>query len=135
MKIHHIMRICLIFAIYMVVGCTTNAVDQAPAPGNQTARLPAFYTPENQYYYFTAAQIQRRKGNLDKAIVLLRKAIELDAESPYLKRELATVYLQNKEGGKKQGVWQFGFRVPVLGRLRLLCIRRPYKLRISNKFA
>jgi tetratricopeptide (TPR) repeat protein len=84
----------------MVVGCTTNAVDHAPAPGNNTARLPAFYAPENQYYYFTAAQIQRKKGNLDNAIIMLRKAIELDKESPYLKRELATVYLQNKESGK-----------------------------------
>ena len=100
MKIHHIMRICSIFAIFLIVGCTTNAIDHAPEPGNHTARLPALYAPENQYYYFTAAQIQRKKGNLDKAIVLLGKAIDLDAESPYLKRELATVYLQNKEGDK-----------------------------------
>jgi len=100
MKIQHIMRICSIFAIFLIVGCTTNAVEQAPAPGNHNARLPAFYAPENQYYYFTAAQIQRKKGNLDQAIIMLRKAIELDAESPYLQRELATVYLQNKEGDK-----------------------------------
>ncbi len=55
---------------------------------------------ENQYYYFTAAQVQRKKGNLDQAVVLLRKAIELDPESVYLQRELATVYIQNKENDK-----------------------------------
>ena len=34
---------------------------------------------------------------MEKAIVLLNKAIEIDPESVYLKREIATVYLQNKE--------------------------------------
>ena len=66
MKIHHIMRICCMFAIYLVVGCTTTAVDHTPTPRKNTARIPATYAPENQYYYFTAAQIQRKKGNLDK---------------------------------------------------------------------
>ncbi len=100
MKIYYIMRILAIFAISIAVGCATNAIDQAPAPRKKTTKPPAFYGPDNQYYYFTAAQVQRKKGNLDKAIVLLRKAIELDPESPYLQRELATIYLQNKEGAR-----------------------------------
>jgi len=94
------MRILAIFAISIAVGCATNAIDQAPAPKKATTKPPVFYGPDNQYYYFTAAQVQRKKGNLDKAILLLRKAIELDPDSPYLQRELATIYLQNKEGGK-----------------------------------
>jgi tetratricopeptide (TPR) repeat protein len=97
MKIYTLVRTVSIFAISIAVGCATNSMDQAPAPRQTTAKPPAFYGPENQYYYFTAAQVQRKKGNLDQAIVLLRKAIELDPDSPYLQRELATVYLQNKE--------------------------------------
>ena len=100
MKIRHTTRICSIFAIFIFIGCTTSAVDQAPQSRDSIDRLPSFYAPENQYYYFTAAQIQRKKGELDKAIVLLQKAIELDPDSPYLQRELATVYLQNKEDDK-----------------------------------
>jgi len=100
MKIYYMMRIFSIFAISIAVGCATSSMDQAPAPSKTTAKPPAFYGPENQYYYFTAAQIQRSKGNLDKAIVLLRNAIKLDPDSPYLQRELATIYLQNKEGAQ-----------------------------------
>ena len=100
MKIYYMMRIFSVFAISIAVGCATNSMEQAPAHIKTTRKPPAFYGPENQYYYFTAAQIQRKKGNLDKAIVLLRKAIELDPDTPYLQRELATIYLQNKEGDK-----------------------------------
>jgi len=100
MKIYYMLRIFFIFAIFITVGCTTNAIDQTPTAKKTTTNGPAFYGPENQYYYFTAAQVQRKRGNLDQAIVLLRKAIELDSESAYLQRELATIYLQNKEGDK-----------------------------------
>ena len=85
---------------WLAAGCTVNMpnqTDPAEAPVDATR---AYHGPENQYYYFTAAQVQRKKGNLDKAVLLLRKAIELDPESFYLQRELATVYLQNKEDEK-----------------------------------
>jgi tetratricopeptide (TPR) repeat protein len=87
-----------VFAILVTAACTTNLPNQTPveAPVEHTA----YYGPENQYYYFTAAQAQRIKGNLDSAVLLLRKAIALDPESLYLQRELATVYIQNKEDEK-----------------------------------
>jgi len=97
---YYMLRLFPIIAIPVVVGCAASSMDRAPATQKRTAEPPAFYAPENQYYYFTAAQIQRRKGNLDKAILLLRKALNLDPDSPYLQRELATIYLQNKEGAK-----------------------------------
>jgi predicted Zn-dependent protease len=53
--------------------------------------------PENAYFYFLAAQKERRAGQPDKAILLLRKAMETEPDSAYLQRELATIYLQNKE--------------------------------------
>jgi len=52
---------------------------------------------ESRYYYFTEAQIQRKRGNLDKAIMYLSQAIRLDPESPYLQRELALLYIQKKD--------------------------------------
>ena len=91
-------RIILVFTILAFAGCTVNTVKQAPTTGPVERRT--YHGPENQYYYFTAAQVQRKKGNLDKAVVLLRKAIGLDPESFYLQRELATVYIQNKEDAK-----------------------------------
>lgn len=101
MKIYLIGRILFVFAISIAAGCATNTLEEnAPANRKKITEAPAYYGPQNQYYYFTTAQIERKKGNLDKTIALLRKAIELDPESIYLQRELATVYLQNKEGAK-----------------------------------
>jgi tetratricopeptide (TPR) repeat protein len=92
-------------AIFFVVGffsagCALNSSPKRkPAYGHSL-----IHQSDNRYYYFTEAQVQRRMGNLDKAIVLLKKAIEMDPDSLYLKRELATVYLQNKEDGNAIGV-------------------------------
>ncbi len=87
-----------VFAILVTAGCTANMPNQSPVEAPVEHR--AYHGPENQYYYFTAAQVQRKKGNLDRAVLLLRKAIALDPESFYLQRELATVYIQNKEDEK-----------------------------------
>jgi len=104
MNIYYMMRILSIFAISIVAGCTTNSIEPTPTLKKTTATRPAVYGSENPYYYFTASQVQRKKGSLDKAIVLLRKASELDPTSIYLQRELATLYLQNKEGAKALAV-------------------------------
>ncbi len=79
--------------VFFSGGCATNSTQKRPSiPGG-----PALEQPANKYFYFTEAQIQRKKGNLDKAIELLKKAIAMDPDSLYLKRELATVYMQNKD--------------------------------------
>ena len=96
MKIFRLRRIIFILIVLFAVGCTVNPIKPTPAK----TKPHGFYGPENQYYYFTAAQVQRKKGNLDTAVVLLKKAIELDPDSSYLQRELVTVYLQNKEHDK-----------------------------------
>ena len=100
MKIICLKRTFAVFAISIAVGCAAATVDQPSAPAPEPAKPQAYYEPENQYYYFTAAEIQRKQGNLDKSILLLQKAIQMDPESLYLQRELATVYLQNKEYAK-----------------------------------
>ena len=96
MKIFRLKRIIPIFIILFAVGCTANPIKPTPTK----TKPNGFYGPENQYFYFTAAQVQRKKGNLDKAVVLLQKAMNLDPDSSYLQRELVTVYLQNKENDK-----------------------------------
>ncbi|MBW1748875.1 MAG: tetratricopeptide repeat protein, partial [Deltaproteobacteria bacterium] len=52
---------------------------------------------ESPYYYYSEAQFQRKKGNLDKAIDYLNKAIQEDPESSYLQLELALVHLRQKD--------------------------------------
>lgn len=79
--------------VFFILGCTANTTPKMPSLFSRSGGDQ----PVNQYFYFTEAQIQRKKGNLPQAIELLKQAIELDPESLYLKRELATVYLQNKD--------------------------------------
>ena len=54
----------------------------------------------NSYYDFMVAQLNRKKGDLERAILYLNKAIQKDPESSYLKLELAMVYLQQKDNKK-----------------------------------
>ncbi|MGD9058488.1 MAG: tetratricopeptide repeat protein, partial [Desulfobacterales bacterium] len=79
--------------VFFIWGCASNTTHKMPSLFSRSVEDQ----PLNQYYYFTEAQIQRKKGNLPKAIELLKQAIALDPESLYLKRELATIYLQNKD--------------------------------------
>ncbi len=83
----------LICAVSLTVGCAT------PISPPVKRVEPPMVAPgsEGPYFYFLAAQKERRNGKVDQAIVHLRKAIELEPDSSYLQRELATVYLQNKE--------------------------------------
>jgi tetratricopeptide (TPR) repeat protein len=91
MRIYFWRQTALAVAMLLLLGCAGDtALKQLP-------RLPGFEPEPNQYFYFMQAQSARRQGQLDKAIILMRKAIESDEESLYLRRELATLYLQNKE--------------------------------------
>ncbi len=87
------------FLCSLLAGCGRYAA--APDAPRESARPSADgFTqelPESSAYYFLAAQRARQAGKTDLAVVNLRKAIELDPDSAYLRRELATLYLQNKE--------------------------------------
>ena len=52
--------------------------------------------PTNGYYHFIEAQIQTKKGKLDKALSHLQKAINGDSGSIYLRHELVKIYLQQQ---------------------------------------
>jgi tetratricopeptide (TPR) repeat protein len=92
-KLSHFKMTIFFVVIFFSSGCTINSTPRTTPSDGQTL----IQQPSNSYYYFTEAQLQRSVGNLEKAIVLLNKAIEMDPQSVYLKREIATVYLQNKE--------------------------------------
>ncbi len=85
-------------------GCA--APPPAPPQAVSTAQVigEVAHRPESAYYYFLAAQGERRAGRLDRAIVLLREAIAAEPDSPFLRRELATLHLQNKEEGQALAV-------------------------------
>ncbi|MFC1856646.1 tetratricopeptide repeat protein [Thermodesulfobacteriota bacterium] len=78
---------------FLTSGCT-GTPKQAPIKYQD----PVVYLEnESPYYYFTEAQLHQKRGNLDKAIFFLKKAIENDPEAAILLKELATFYLQQND--------------------------------------
>ena len=91
------MKLAILFVvIFFFTGC---AAQKKPVPAKYEKPVVS-PEPGNRYYYFTEAQLQKKKGNLDNAIQYLRKSIEIDPESSYLLKELATLYLMEKDTGK-----------------------------------
>ena len=83
----------LVLMSHLATGCTLNTPnvisdETVPAPG---------FTSQGQYYYYLESQLQRKRGNLDQALALLKRAIELDPQTLYLQRELAVLLLQKKD--------------------------------------
>ncbi|MCK7508812.1 MAG: hypothetical protein MZV70_35500 [Desulfobacterales bacterium] len=76
---------------------------QLPPP-SQAADEPSrasFEKPDNEYFYFLATQKERRAGaRSDKAILSLRKAIEIDPDSSYLQPR-AGDHLPPEQGGSQ----------------------------------
>ena len=87
-----------------LTGCFFNKTPLSTSdttPAEEPSEHPAFSRQsESSYYYFTEAEIQKNKGNLERAIHLLEKAIENDPGSSFLKRELALISLQQKKNVK-----------------------------------
>ena len=68
---------------FMVVFFSSGCAQNSSQKGKPTYMRSLIQQSDNGYYYFTEAQIQRRQGNLDKAIELLKRAIEMDPDSLY----------------------------------------------------
>ncbi len=71
------------------------AADQADAA--QPFRLKK---SDNSYFYYLMAQRQIRRGRMEQAVKYLKQAIEKDPAATGLKKELALIYIQQKENEK-----------------------------------
>jgi len=83
----------LVVISVFAVGC------QAMTP---TAALPSGPAGEHKnvapaYYYFTAAQMKLKQGDINEAIWHLKRAIQHDPDSIYLKLEMANLLLIKKD--------------------------------------
>jgi tetratricopeptide (TPR) repeat protein len=87
--------IAIIFLILFMGGCASFGKYLAT---DRSKTEDSF--PENRYFYFTEAQILRNRGNTLLAIENMKRAVDLDPESLFLKGELVNLYLQEKENEK-----------------------------------
>jgi len=96
MKNNLLTLIIIIIIMSFSSGCTS--VENRAQPSSK--KPIASFVPDSSYYFFTEAQIARKKGNFEKAIEYLEKAIKIDPGSLYLKRELALLYAQQNNNPK-----------------------------------
>ena len=89
-----------LMVIFFFYGCGAHRRPVPTATEKQDGVTEDINEFENQYYYFTEAQLYRKKGNLDKAIQYMQKAVDKAPESSYLQKELALLYLQQKNNLK-----------------------------------
>jgi len=87
--------------VLFFTGCyvkkTTPSTSESAPPGEPPEHPAIYRKSESSYYYFTEAQVQKNRGDLEKAAHFLEKAIETDPGSSFLKRELALIYLRQKK--------------------------------------
>jgi tetratricopeptide (TPR) repeat protein len=95
---HRLIHKCLIIAVIsaFVVGC------QGAVPGNVLRSGQANGSKPNgrAYYYFIAAQLKFKQGDIGEAIWHLKQALRYDSGSASLKLELANLLLIKKEETK-----------------------------------
>jgi len=89
-----LLRLSILFIAFLFYpGCT---LIKSIAPDDE---LTVKQT-ENRYYNYIEAHLHLKKNNLDKAIYHLNKTIKDDPENLYLQRELAILYLLQKDNLK-----------------------------------
>ena len=69
---YFLVKVAILNMVLLTIsGCTLEKTFPQQA-NNEPVR---FNKPANQYYYFIEAQLEKNKDNLDKAILILKKAI------------------------------------------------------------
>jgi tetratricopeptide (TPR) repeat protein len=81
--------------MFCAVGCQAGRSLQDT--DQRTGVTSAYESTTPAYYYFSAAQLKLKEGDVNEAIWLLRQAVEHDAASAYLKLELVNLLLIKKE--------------------------------------
>jgi tetratricopeptide (TPR) repeat protein len=75
--------------------CSLTGIGPHQSPSSSPASTRIW--PVNSYYLFSEAHLSRKQGNLKRSVDLMQQAVAIDPESIYLKRELAGLWLLQKE--------------------------------------
>ncbi len=89
----------LIAIMFFVNGCTSLLNMTGKKTIDKETGVKRFAEKKvGKYYYFTQSHIKRKKGDLEQAVLFMKKAVEIDTASIYLKKELAALYHLKKDG-------------------------------------
>jgi predicted Zn-dependent protease len=88
----------IVVALFLTLGCQVVRRPQKPVNRPEPASINQSNSPA--YYYFAAAELKLKEGDVNEAIWLMGQAVQYDAESSYLKLEMANLLLIKKEDDK-----------------------------------
>lgn len=92
-----IMLCMTFFAACAVTGQDSRGEDRIPMADTRER-------PVNAYYLFAEAHLNLTNGNVDGALENMQKALAMDPDSVYLKRELAGLWLRKKDTERALGL-------------------------------
>lgn len=95
MKIQGVVYFLIMICVIFVCACSPMGVGSKVKRVASESEQPD--RPVNAYYLFSEAHLSLKKGNVDRAIERMQQALALEAESVYLKRELAGLWLMKKD--------------------------------------
>ena len=92
-------QLILLIIVIMVSGCASG---RNPSRSEQMIKTVDNTVPAEQssYYHYTKSELLKQKGDFDKAIISLKKAIKDDPGSVFLKKELISLYLYKHDREK-----------------------------------
>ncbi len=86
----------VVFLLLFFTGCSIHRNEALKVSGSTIKRSES----GNHYYYFMKSRLHKKNGNTDKAIQSLKRALKSDPKSSFLKKELALLYLSQKDTKK-----------------------------------
>ncbi|RUA01965.1 MAG: hypothetical protein DSY89_03730 [Deltaproteobacteria bacterium] len=86
-----------VFLVVMLSGCIPASTKQL---AQKTMPATRIVYPDSAYYHFLLAQQDRSAGRLEAAVLQIEKAVKLDPDSGYLKKELAGLWSEQKKNEK-----------------------------------
>ncbi len=104
-----LLRLPVIIAIIVFISaCASSTGGKNPNDVIKTGFLRHSPSTDNgdRYFYFLEAQLSKKRGNLDNSVSFLKKAIDKDPDSFFLRKELAAIYLRQQMPEKALGLME-----------------------------
>ncbi len=91
----------IVVVLFFTLGCQAVRPAQDVVPQTQKISIDRPASPASPaYYYFAAAELKLKEGDVNEAIWLMGQAVKYDSASSYLKLEMANLLLIKKEDDK-----------------------------------
>lgn len=94
----------ILAVLALICACQATRPATEPAGGSDASAAPsprgAFQPSPNHYYYFLRSRLAAGAGRMEQAVAFMERAVEAAPGEPFLKKELALMYMNQAEAEK-----------------------------------